>query len=92
MISVGAVNPRFTSGCETLVLEPHKDSYLKLVFREKRLIGAVGFDCPLRLGELAWAVRKGLTRDKLPGTWLANPQGAAPLAGATWGLAGNASL
>jgi NAD(P)H-nitrite reductase large subunit len=92
MISVGAVSPRYTEGCETLIIEPRRDSYLKLVFRDKRLIGAVGLNSPLRLGELAWAVRQGLTRDKVPGSWLANPFGAAPLAGATWGLAGNAHL
>jgi nitrite reductase (NADH) large subunit len=92
MISVGAVNPRYTSGCDTLTVEPRRDSYLKLVFRDKRLVGAVGLNCPPRLGELAWAVRRGLTRDKLPGTWLDNPRGAAPLAGATWGISGNAYL
>jgi NADPH-dependent 2,4-dienoyl-CoA reductase/sulfur reductase-like enzyme len=81
MISVGVVNPRYTAGCDFLTVEPKKGSYLKLVFRQGRLIGAVGLNAAPRLGELVWAVRQGLTRDKVPRTWLNNLMGAAPLAG-----------
>ena len=89
LVSVGAVNPRYTAGCEGLALEPRKGSYLKLVFRENTLVGAVGFNAAPRLGELAWAVRQGLTRERIPRAWLTNTVNAAPLAAATWGLAQN---
>lgn len=80
MISVGTVNPRFTEGCDFLPVSPSRDSYLNLVFRDDRLIGAVGLNAPPRLGELAHAVRRGLRRAAIPDTWLRNPVGAAPLA------------
>ena len=80
MISVGTVNPRYAVGCEVLPVEPGRESLLNLVFREDRLIGAVGLNAPPRLGELAFAVRRGMTRREIPGTWLRNPAGAAPLA------------
>jgi nitrite reductase (NADH) large subunit len=80
MISVGTVNPRYTAGCTFLPVEPGRGRYLNLVFREDRLIGAVGLNAPPRLGELAFAVRKGLLRRDIPATWLHNPAGAAPLA------------
>jgi NAD(P)H-nitrite reductase large subunit len=89
LVSVGAVNPRYTAGCESLALTPRRGSYLKLVFRENALVGAVGFNAAPRLGELAWAVRQGLKRERIPRTWLTNTVNAAPLAAATWGLAQN---
>ncbi len=89
LVSVGAVNPRYTAGCESLAIEPRKGSYLKLVFRQDVLIGAVGFDAAPRLGELAWAIRQGLRRGRIPRTWLENTVNAAPLADATWGLSRN---
>lgn len=80
MISVGTVNPRYTDGCDFLTVSPSRKSYLNLVFRDDRLIGAVGLDAPPRLGELACAIRQGLRRGAIPETWLKNPAGAAPLA------------
>ncbi len=80
MISVGTVNPRYTAGCDFLTVRPDRRSYLNLVFREDRLIGAVGLDAPPRLGELAFAVRRGLKRADIPDSWLKNPVRAAPLA------------
>jgi NAD(P)H-nitrite reductase large subunit len=87
MISVGTVNPRYTDGCTFLPASPRRDSYLNLVFRDDRLIGAVGLDAPPRLGELAQAVRRGLSRRDIPRSWLDNPVGAAPLAASAlrWG-------
>lgn len=80
LISVGAVNPVYTSGCDTLTADCPRGGYLKLVFRDGVLIGAVGLDAPPRLGELAFAIRRGLRRDNLPAHWLDNPKNAAPLA------------
>lgn len=80
MISVGTVNPRYTADCTFLPVEPRRGSYLNLVFRDDRLIGAVGLNAPPRLGELAYAVRRGLRRRDIPATWLTNPVNAAPLA------------
>jgi NAD(P)H-nitrite reductase large subunit len=82
MISVGTVNPRYTAGCTFLPVSPGRGAYLNLVFREDRLIGAVGLDAPPRLGELAFAVRRGMRRADIPAVWLRNPAGAAPLAAA----------
>ena len=80
MISVGTVNPRFTAGCTIQSASPRRGSALNLVFREDRLIGAVGLDAPPRLGELAFAVRRGMRRADIPASWFRNPVGAAPLA------------
>ena len=92
MVSVGAVNPALTRDCEFVVADGPRDSYLKLVFRENRLVGAVGLDAPPRLGELACAVKRGLNRRELPGWWLSNPKNAAPLAVPGFSLARNAGL
>ena len=92
MISVGLVNPSLTRGCDFVdVATPH-GSYLKLVFREDRLVGAVGLDAPPRLGELAFAVKRGLRRRDIPAGWLSNVQNAAPLAAPGGCLAGNVRL
>jgi len=82
MLSVGTVNPRYTGGCTFLTVSPSRKSYLNLVFRDDRLIGAVGLDAPPRLGELAAGIRRGLRRADIPDVWLRNPAGAAPLAAA----------
>lgn len=92
MVSVGAVNPALTRGCEFVLADTPKGSYLKLVFREDRLVGAVGLDAPPRLGELACAVRQGFRRRDLPGWWLGNAKHAAPLAAPGGYLARNAFL
>lgn len=92
MISVGVVNPSLTQGCEEITTEGPGGAYLKLVFREGRLIGAVGLDAPPRLGELAFAIRRGLRRRDLPSWWLDNPKQAAPLAAPGVSLARNARL
>jgi NAD(P)H-nitrite reductase large subunit len=92
MISVGVVNPAHTRGCEFVEAEGPRDSYLKLVFREDRLVGAVGLDAPPRLGELAFALKRGLRRRDLPQWWLNNPMNAAPLAAPSGCLAQNARL
>jgi nitrite reductase (NADH) large subunit len=86
MISVGTVNPRYTDGCTFETVRSRRSGYLNLVFRDDRLIGAVGLDAPPRLGELAYAVRRGLRRRDIPPAWLRNPVGAAPLAasGLAW--------
>ncbi|QLA16245.1 NAD(P)/FAD-dependent oxidoreductase [Desulfolutivibrio sulfoxidireducens] len=80
MISVGAVNPALTRDCDVLTAGGPRGSYLKLVFRESRLVGAVGLDAPPRLGELAFAIRRGLRRRHVPDWWLDNPKNAGPLA------------
>jgi NADPH-dependent 2,4-dienoyl-CoA reductase/sulfur reductase-like enzyme len=92
MISVGAVNPALTKGCDLVTADGPRGSYLKLVFRGDRLVGAVGLDAPPRLGELAFAVRRGLRRRDLPDWWLHNPKSAAPLAAPGPSLARNAFL
>jgi len=92
MISVGAVNPSLTRGCEFVTAEGPPNSYLKLVFREDRLIGAVGLDAPPRLGELAFAIKRGLRRKDMPRWWLGNPKLASPLAAPGGSLAQNARL
>jgi NAD(P)H-nitrite reductase large subunit len=86
MISVGTVNPRYTAGCDFETVASGPRGYLNLVFRDDRLIGAVGLDAPPRLGELAAAVRRGLKRGDIPANWLRNPAGAAPLAAAGVGV------
>ena len=90
MISVGLVNPSLTRGCDFEDVGTPRGSYLKLVFREDRLVGAVGLDAPPRLGELAFAVKRGLRRRDIPAGWLANVQNAAPLAAPGGALVGNA--
>jgi NADPH-dependent 2,4-dienoyl-CoA reductase/sulfur reductase-like enzyme len=92
MISVGVVSPALTRNCDVLITGGPRDSYLKLVFREDRLAGAVGLTAPPRLGELAFAVRRGLRRRDVPDWWLNNPKNAAPLAAPGSWLAGNARL
>ena len=92
MISVGVVNPSLTKGCDEVTAGGTGSGYLKLVFREERLIGAVGLDAPHRLGELAFAIRRGMRRRDLPSWWLANPKQAAPLAAPGGFLARNARL
>ena len=94
MVSVGAVNPRLTQGCATEIVEDRQGRYLKLVFdgADSRLIGAVGLDAPPRLGELAWAVRRGLSRAEIPAHWLRAPETAAPWAARTEWLAQSAHL
>ncbi len=92
LISVGAVNPAFTAGAESVEADGPRGSYLKLVFRDHRLIGAVGLNAPPRLGELAFAIRRGLARRDIPDWWLHNPKNAAPLAAPGGTLAGNARL
>lgn len=92
MISVGVVNPALTRGCDEVTVEGRGAGYLKLVFREQRLIGAVGLDAPPRLGELAFAIRRGLRRRDIPSWWLDNPKQAAPLAASGGCLARNARL
>lgn len=92
MISVGLVNPSQTQGCEELTAQCPGGAYLKLVFREQRLIGAVGLDAPPRLGELAFAIQRGLRRQDIPSWWLHNPKQAAPLAASQGSLARNAWL
>ena len=92
MISVGVVNPALTRGCDAVTAEGPGAGYLKLVFREERLIGAVGLDAPPRLGELAFAIRRGLRRRDIPSWWLDNPKQAAPLAAPGGALARNARL
>lgn len=89
MISVGLVNPALTRGCDFVDVGTPRGSYLKLVFREERLVGAVGLDAPPRLGELAFAVKRGLRRRDIPAGWLTNPRNAAPLAAPGGALAGN---
>lgn len=90
MISVGLVNPSLTRNCDVVDVGTPRGSYLKLVFREDRLVGAVGLDAPPRLGELAFAVKRGLRRRDIPAGWLANVQTAAPLAAPGGALVGNA--
>ena len=92
MISVGAVNPSLTRGCDEVTTGGFASGYLKLVFRGQRLIGAVGLDAPPRLGELAFAIRRGLRRRDIPSWWLTNPKQAAPLAAPGGFLARNARL
>ncbi len=94
MVSVGAVNPRLTRGCATEVLEDRQGRYLKVIFdgTSGRMIGAVGLDAAPRLGELAWAVRRGLTRQAIPAHWRRAPDTAAPLAARTEWLAQAARL
>jgi NAD(P)H-nitrite reductase large subunit len=92
MISVGAVNPAFTQDCSALEAMCPRGGYLKLVFRDDRLIGAVGLDAPPRLGELAFAIRRGLRRRDVPQSWLDNPKNAAPLAAQGGATAKNAWL
>ena len=92
MISVGAVNPSLTRGCDEVTTGGFGSGYLKLVFRGQRLIGAVGLDAPPRLGELAFAIRRGLRRRDIPSWWLDNPKQAAPLAAPGGFLARNARL
>lgn len=90
MISVGLVNPSLTRGCEFVDVGTPRGAYLKLVFREDRLVGAVGLDAPPRLGELAFAVKRGLRRRDIPARWLSDARTAAPLAAPGGALAGNA--
>ncbi|HBR06779.1 MAG TPA: hypothetical protein DD766_07170 [Desulfovibrio sp.] len=94
MVSVGAVNPRLTQGCATEVLEDRRGRYLKVIFdgANGRMIGAVGLDAAPRLGELAWAVRRGLTRAAIPAHWRRAPDTAAPLAARTEWLVQTARL
>ncbi|MEL7640778.1 MAG: FAD/NAD(P)-binding oxidoreductase [Solidesulfovibrio sp.] len=92
MISVGVVNPSLTKGCDEITTQGAGSGYLKLVFREERLIGAVGLDAPPRLGELAFAIRRRLRRRDIPSWWLDNPKQAAPLAAPGGFLARNARL
>jgi NAD(P)H-nitrite reductase large subunit len=92
MISVGMVNPAQTRGCEFVLADGPRGSYLKLVFREDRLVGAVGLDAPVRLGELAFALKRGLRSRDLPDWWLGNPKNAAPLAAPGGCLAQNTRL
>ncbi len=94
VVSVGAVNPRLTRGCVSEVVEDSRGRYLKLVFDGQggRLKGAVGLDAAPRLGELVWAVRRGLTRGAIPAHWRRAPHTAAPLAAHTEWLAKAASL
>ncbi|WP_029460144.1 NAD(P)/FAD-dependent oxidoreductase [Solidesulfovibrio alcoholivorans] len=92
MISVGVVNPSLTKGCDEVTAQGTGSGYLKLVFREERLIGAVGLDAPPRLGELAFAIRRGMRRRDIPSWWLDNPKRAAPLAAPGGFLARNARL
>ncbi len=92
MISVGVVNPSLTKGCDEVTAQGTGSGYLKLVFREERLIGAVGLDAPPRLGELAFAIRRGMRRRDIPSWWLDNPKQAAPLAVPGHSLARNARL
>lgn len=89
MVSVGAVNPRLTKGCFEEVVEDRQGRYLKLVFDgpDGRLVGALGLDAAPRLGELAWAVRRGLRRSAIPRHWRYTPYTAAPLAARVEGLA-----
>jgi nitrite reductase (NADH) large subunit len=90
MISVGAVNPALTRGCDFVDADTPRGSYLKLVFRQDRLVGAVGLDAPPRLGELAFAVKRGLRRRDIPAWWISNSKNAAPLAAPGGCLTGNA--
>jgi NADPH-dependent 2,4-dienoyl-CoA reductase/sulfur reductase-like enzyme len=97
MVSVGAVNPRLTKGCASEVVEDRQGRYLKLVFdgqhgQNGRLVGAVGLDAAPRLGELAWAVRRGLSRSAIPDHWRRAPDTAAPLAARTEWLARAAGI
>lgn len=92
MISVGVVNPSLTKGCDEVEAPGPGGAYLKLVFREGCLVGAVGLDAPPRLGELAFAIRRGLRRRDIPDWWLRNPKQAAPLAAPGVSLARNARL
>ncbi len=92
MISVGVVNPSLTKGCDEVTAQGTGSGYLKLVFREERIIGAVGLDAPPRLGELAFAIRRGMRRRDIPSWWLTNPKQAAPLAAPGHSLARNARL
>lgn len=92
LISVGAVNPALTAGAESVAADGPRGSYLTLVFRDGRLIGAVGLDAPPRLGELAFAIRRGLRRRDIPDWWLHNPKNAAPLAAPGGATTGNARL
>ena len=92
MISVGLVNPSLTRDCDFVDVGTPRGSYLKLVFREDRLVGAVGLDAPPRLGELAFAVKRGLRRRDIPAGWLSNAQNAAPLAAPGGALTGNVRL
>lgn len=92
MISVGAVNPAVTGDCVAEEAMCSDAGYLKLVFREDRLIGAVGLDAPPRLGELAHAIRRGLRRSDVPRFWLDNPKNAAPLSATGGATARNAWL
>jgi nitrite reductase (NADH) large subunit len=94
VVSVGAVNPRLTRGCASEVVEDRQGRYLKLVFdgSSGRIVGAVGLDAAPRLGELAWAVRRGLTREDIPKHWRRAPLSAAPLAARTEWLAKAAGL
>lgn len=80
MVSVGAVNPRFTEEAAYVLADTPRGSYLNLVFRENRLIGAIGLNAAPRLGELAWAVRRRLRPCDIPSLWRSNPVNAAPLA------------
>lgn len=80
MVSIGAVNPRFTGDAQCVEAMGPAGSYLNLVFREQRLIGAIGLNAAPRLGELAWAVRRRMKQGDIPSHWLSNPVGAAPLA------------
>ncbi len=94
VVSVGAVNPRLTRGCVSEVAEDRQGRYLKLVFdgSSGRIVGALGLDAAPRLGELTWAVRRGLTRDDIPTHWRRAPLSAAPLAARTEWLAKAAGL
>jgi len=80
MVSVGAVNPRFTGDAEQVVCQTRRGTYLKLVFREGRLIGAIGLNAAPRLGELAWGIRRRLKPCDIPAAWRRSPENAAPLA------------
>ncbi|NMC48457.1 MAG: FAD-dependent oxidoreductase [Desulfovibrio sp.] len=92
MISVGMVSPALTRDCDAVITGGPRGAYLKLVFREGRLVGAVGLDAPPRLGELAFAVRRRLRRRDIPDEWLDNPGNAAPLCAPGASLRQNARI
>jgi len=70
MISVGLVNPRYTKDCTSMTFSDKNGAYLNLIFREQRLIGAIGLNATPRLGELAYAIKQRLKQNQIPTTWI----------------------
>jgi hypothetical protein len=52
----------------------------------------VGLNAAPRLGELAWAIRRGMRQREIPDSWWVRQWNAAPLSAVTTALAGNARL